>query len=311
MKCVVIYFSQTGNTEKIARAVQAGVKQISVNCDLFTIKDANPKRLFEYDLIGLGSPVFAQKEPANITAFINDLRFVGGKHIFSFCTHNTVGYSYNPSVVPQLRKKGLIVIGWNDWYGSSWGPINQATPYPTDGHPDAIDLKEAEEWGREMVWRSQKIYGGEINLIPEGPEPLQPINTGDKSPIRHLQFRYERKFARDRCLYPQCRLCMDNCPMDGIDLSVDPPVLADPCLGCTFCEQLCPTGAIYVDEANQEILFKFHTNAIRTVCLKCLDEAEAQGRFRRLIPEEELTWDTPIYKAYSKHPRFIIGYGRP
>lgn len=139
MKCVVIYFSQTGNTEKIARAIQTGIKQIAGNCDLLTVKEANPRRLFEYDLIGLGSPIM-DKEPANVTAFINNLRFVGGKHIFSFCTHGTMGYIYNPSVVPQLRKKGLLVVGWNDWYGTCWGPIHQPTPYPTDGHPDAIDL---------------------------------------------------------------------------------------------------------------------------------------------------------------------------
>jgi flavodoxin/NAD-dependent dihydropyrimidine dehydrogenase PreA subunit len=311
MKCVVVYFSQTGNTEKIALAIQSGVKQITGNCELITLKEANPKHLFTYDLIGLGSPVYAQKEPGNVTAFINDLRFVGGKHIFSFCTHNTLGYSYNPSVVPQLRKKGLIVVGWNDWYGSSWGPIDQATPYPTDGHPDEVDLKEAAEWGQEMAQRSQKIYAGETSLIQDGPEPFPPIDTGDKSSIQHLHFRYERRFNRDKCLYPHCRLCMDNCPVDGIDLSVNPPILADPCLGCMFCEQLCPTGAINVDEKNQEILSKFHTNAIRSVCLKYLAEDEARGHFRRLIPEEQLTWDTPIFKAYSKHPRFIMGRGRP
>jgi NAD-dependent dihydropyrimidine dehydrogenase PreA subunit len=203
------------------------------------------------------------------------------------------------------------VVGWNDWYGSSWGPIDQATPYPTDGHPDEIDLQEAEEWGREIVWLSQKIYAGQTNLIPEGPPPSPPVNTGDKSAIRHLHFRTECRFDRAKCLYPKCRLCMDNCPLDGIDLSVDPPILADPCLNCLFCEQICPTGAILVDEKNQEILFKFHTEAIRNVCLKYLAEDEARSHFRPLIPEKDLKWDTPIFKAYPAHPRFIIGRRRP
>lgn len=169
MKCAVIYFSQTGNTEKIARAIQSGVKEIAGHCDILTLKEANPKNLYEYDLIGLGSMVFDFKEPANVTSFISNLRFLGGKHIFSFCTHCTMGFLYFPSVVPKIKKRGLTVIGWCDWYGHNWGPIHNPTPYGTDGHPDEIDLKEAEEFGREMVWRSQRIYAGETSLIPEEP----------------------------------------------------------------------------------------------------------------------------------------------
>ena len=162
MKCVIIYFSQTGNTEKITHAIQSGIMSITGHCDLLTIKEANPRRLYDYDLIGLGSLVII-KEPPNVTFFINNLRCVGGKHAFSFCTHGPMGFIYNPSVVPQLKKKGLIVVGWNDWYGGGAG-LDMPTPFPTDGHPDKIDLEEAEDWGRQMVWHSQRIYAGETSL---------------------------------------------------------------------------------------------------------------------------------------------------
>ena len=56
MKCVVIYFSLTGNTEKIARAIQTGIRQVAGHCDILPIKEANPRRLRDYDLIGLGNP---------------------------------------------------------------------------------------------------------------------------------------------------------------------------------------------------------------------------------------------------------------
>ena len=39
-KCVVIYSSMTGNTEKAARAIQRGVEQAAGNCDIFPIKEA-------------------------------------------------------------------------------------------------------------------------------------------------------------------------------------------------------------------------------------------------------------------------------
>jgi ferredoxin/flavodoxin len=312
MKSVVIYFSQTGNTEKTARAIQTGVKQVTGSCDILTLKEANPRKLYEYDLIGLGSPVFDLAEPGNITAFINSLRFVGGKHIFSFCTHCTMGFRYFPSVVPKMQKKGLIVIGWRDWYATSWSPISMPTPYYTDGHPDEIDLKEAEEFGREMAWRSQKIYAGDKSLIPPTPDPVpMPQLLDEDLNERHTHEKYLSgfKFKKDKCLYPKCRICMDACPMYGIDLSVNPPVFMEPCLRCFFCEQVCPTGAIEVNvkwldenrEKGEEIL--------KATGVKFLTEAERQGRFRRLIPEDKIGWDRPVYKAHPNHPRWIIGKG--
>lgn len=309
MKCVVIYFSQTGNTEKIARAIQTGVKQAAGHCDILTIKEANPKRLYEYDLIGLGSVVMLA-EPPNVTAFLNNIRGAGGKQAFSFCTHGAVPFYYHPSVVSQLRKKGMIVIGWNDWYGGGHA-FDMPTPTLTDGHPDEIDLKEAEEWGREMVWRSQRIYAGDTSLIPEGPELAEVPGFGDDSNVRHLRYKSILRYNKEKCVYPKCRLCMENCPMDGIDITVEPAIMAKPCMNCGFCLMICPTEAIYTDEKDMELLCKWISEDTRKWDIPFLREAEAKGRFRRLVPEEKGGWDTPIYKVYKRRPGFIIGKGRP
>ncbi len=309
MKCLLIYFSQTGNTEKVAKAIQIGVRQAAGHCDIVKIKEANPRRLYKYDLIGLGSPVFHLKEPGNIDVFINNMRFVGGKHIFSFCTHCTMGMRYFPSVVPKLQKKGLIVIGWHDWYAHSWGPIIQPTPYLTDGHPDEIDLQEAEDFGREMVRLSQRIYAGETNLIPKAPAKVAPPVLDEGHTGSPFNFKDFVKYDREKCRYPKCRLCMDNCPMDGIDLTVDPPIIAKPCLDCMFCEAICPSGAISVADDLLESAARKVRDRLKSTATKELAKAEAQGHFRRLFPEEKVGWDTPVYKVHSKHPRWIIGKG--
>jgi flavodoxin len=54
MKSCIVYFSQTGNTEKIAKRVQAGVIAAAGSCDLLELRDTDPKRLYKYDLIGIG-----------------------------------------------------------------------------------------------------------------------------------------------------------------------------------------------------------------------------------------------------------------
>jgi hypothetical protein len=40
-----------------------------------------------------------------------------------------------------------------------------------------------------------------------------------------------------------------------------------------------------------------------------LNRAEAEGRFRRLVPFEKTGLDTPVYRKYTKHPRVVIKNG--
>jgi flavodoxin/Fe-S-cluster-containing hydrogenase component 2 len=307
LKCVVVYFSQTGNTEKIANAIQTGVKRMAGHCDIFKIKEANPKRLHEYDLIGLGSPVFNVE---NMWSFINNLRFVGGKHVFAFCTHGGSPEFFFPRLVPRLKNRGLVVIGTRDWYGNCY-LLHHIDPYPTQGHPDELDLKEAEDYGQEMVQRSWRITAGETGLIP--PEPLlppMPHEINDKNNVINMKsFQTMLKYDKEKCLYPGCRLCMDNCPIDGIDLSLNPPMLAKPCMYCEFCARICPTGAIDIDEWVQAAASG--AKNIYSDLLPNLAKAEADGRFRRHLPIEKVKLDTYSYMLHKTHPQWIIGKGVP
>jgi len=328
MKSIVIYFSQTGNTEKVAYAIQGGVKQAAGDCDIAKLKDANPKRLYEYDLIGIGSPVF---EVVNVWQFLKRMRFVGGKHVFLFCTHGSSakGGTFFYDAYKWLKPRGVTLIGTADWYGDCF-LLHHTYPYPSKGHPDEVDLKEAEDFGREMVFRSWKIAAGETDLIPLEPVlqmPTLPPPPGGSSlpvinvppPIDGKDWREDIvdsehwktisslparvKFHKDKCLYPQCRLCMENCPVDGIDLSVDPPVIAKPCLYCEFCGRVCPTGAIDIDDWIRAVA------KITWPTFPVYDQAEAEGTFRRLTPKEELKADVYGYMVHTKHPYWIIGKG--
>lgn len=159
----------SGNTKKIAYAIHTGICRAGEQCDIARLKIVRASDLVEYNLIGLGSPVIARKELPNVTSFIeNTMSRVDGKYGFAFCTHGALPGRYLARVVPAMRQRGLTIIGWNDWFGGAYYPV-VPKPYFTDGHPDEIDLKEAENFGKEMVERCQKISQGETGLIPEFP----------------------------------------------------------------------------------------------------------------------------------------------
>jgi len=318
MKCVVIYFSMTGNTELVAKAIQKGMYQAAGNCDIFPIKQANPRGLREYDLIGFGFPVMAVFSLQNVREFIEHMVFVGGKHIFQFNTADSGNIT--PAFIPLYRTRGMTVIGYRAWRGANYGPLGEPTPGFGDGHPDEVDLQEAEEFGREMVWRSMKIYAGDISLIPGDPPPPPrpegstqtpqpnfslPENLAEVKKMMHWRLIYDK----EKCLYPKCTICMDFCPMYGIDLTMNPPVIGNPCMTCMMCDQLCPTGAIQVDDAQMKWQAERHTGGQGYA-----NRLEWRKKFsRNYVPKEKLIegMSNQVYKVYSKHPRFVIGLGRP
>ena len=61
MKAIIAYFSLTGNTRKVAQAIHKGMGQLVEQCDMATVKEVDIRRLADYDLIGVGSPVWGSR----------------------------------------------------------------------------------------------------------------------------------------------------------------------------------------------------------------------------------------------------------
>lgn len=312
MKVLVIYFSQSGNTEKIARAIGQGASQSADVVEVKSIKDVTGEMLENYDLIGLGSPIW-KADPPNIRRFYESLPDQKGKHIFSFATHGTMPGFYFPVVLPNLKKAGFTVIGSRRWYGNVVMP-GMPEPYYTAGHPDEQDLQEAKEFGKEMVERSRRIVAGETDLIP-----AMPANDVDKDQavaIVNMLLEYgnpQGKIVRDpeKCIYPKCSRCMDYCTMDYIDLESNPQKFGsegcccDDNHECAWCFMICPTGAIRLEPDVYEHVKPF-IGVRKPLFEKILDEAERKGEFRRLIPVEEVGFDTPYVIAHPEHPYFKV-----
>lgn len=318
MKSIVIYHSLTGSTKKIAEAIHSGMSELNETCDIARLREFNPKDLVDYDLIGLGSPVIDFKEPQIMTNFVEKMPLLEGKHGFVCCSHGIYPGAYMARMVSGLRAKGLTVIGWNDWYGTVLIPFLRR-PYYTDGHPDEIDIKEAKDFGKEMVERAQRISTGETNLIPELPDKAEcdkiygvtpiPAFEGPEGEEAKKAFDSLRpRFDAERCIHPKCSLCMDHCPTYSIDLSKSTPITQETCEACYFCEQVCPTGGISIDWSIAENMEEM-TAAVFASFAKPLKAYQELRRFRNLVSFDDVSKDASLQKTHAKRPRLIIRDG--
>jgi flavorubredoxin len=57
MNALIVYWSSTGNTKKVAEAIKECLEEESVNVTIKTPSQAEKEDLFEYDLICFGAPV--------------------------------------------------------------------------------------------------------------------------------------------------------------------------------------------------------------------------------------------------------------
>ena len=61
-KMVVVYWSGTGNTEKMANAVLSGAKKGGAEAELFAVSDFSVDKLADYDAVAFGCPAMGAEE---------------------------------------------------------------------------------------------------------------------------------------------------------------------------------------------------------------------------------------------------------
>jgi flavodoxin len=152
MNALVVYYSKSGNTEKVAFAIGAGI-----GVKPRRIEEINPSSVSGYDLIVLGSPVHGGKPSAPIMDFISRLPKMDGKKAAVFCTKSIAGDKPTMAVMEKaLKDKGMTILGGFSAVGLSRFFADFGPRIFHRGHPSADELKRADEFGKNLVAKAQQ-----------------------------------------------------------------------------------------------------------------------------------------------------------
>ena len=170
MKILIAYLSQTGNTEKIAKAIYEEASPAH-EVETKKLEEVSAENLSGYDLLFIGSPIHAGNLAGAVKDFLNRLQVPSGGKLAGFVTHSGAAYpeqilsKFTEPFKAACEKNALEYLGCFNCQGflnpaihemvkkgqnltdEQWAErVKQMT-----GHPDAEDLAKAKAFAREVL----------------------------------------------------------------------------------------------------------------------------------------------------------------
>ena len=168
MRILILYFSNTGNTEKVAKAIKEGLSGQEV--ESISVNNANQDVFQEIDLLILGSGVYASRANNSLIKFVSSSPKLPAK-IALFCTHESLEFYQTPfkKLEKVIEKQGCEIIGEFDCIGENLGMsigermkmINSLPPEKREeakkslghskGRPNKEDLDNAKKFAAKLI----------------------------------------------------------------------------------------------------------------------------------------------------------------
>jgi len=143
MNVLIIYKSyHRMNTEKVARAMAE-----AMNATLKKVEEVGPEDLAEYDLIGIGSGIYAGKYHKSLFKLIEKIPRLE-KDVFLFHTAGGPEEKYDQPMKELLITKGARVVGGFRCPGAA-GLLGFT--WANKGHPDEQDLEQARAFAKGLI----------------------------------------------------------------------------------------------------------------------------------------------------------------
>lgn len=251
-KALVLWYSQTGHTQRYARLIGCILKGKNIEADVREIQETDKTVLPGYDFIIVGTPVFYYDTPSNVSEWLEKIPAITGTPVAAFVSFGgPEGNQHNASchILKILAKKGGVPVGRDAFRNipsyptPNWDSANQKSGQHLPGAATYDQVRNFLRSTSERISRGETVaVGYEFALR----EPLRAL------PLVWLNKRVINKHSVDAKKCIGCGTCVRKCPTKAID-PFQQTVDRDKCLACFGCLNNCPADAVIMEYGGKRL----------------------------------------------------------
>ena len=180
MKILITYFSETGNTKKVAEAIAGAVETAAQEVVVSSLQDANPASLQGFDLVFVGSTCHSSDIAAPVKQWLDRIPSEATSNLAGFVTHSATmpeGAAWEKQMYERwagrclgsfehaCANKGFRFLGFFHCQGAPSPEIEvfiRTNIVPDDAqwntyinevrqHPTSADLEAAKEFAEKVL----------------------------------------------------------------------------------------------------------------------------------------------------------------
>jgi len=234
----LVYFSPTQTTEKVLKTTAKGMGIRDVRNVNLTFSDASSRSRTakDHDAHIFGAPVYGGRLPALAVKRISQIKGSGTPAVVVAVYGNRAYDDALLELRDLVRQNGFVPVAGAAFIGEH--SFSDAKTPIAKGRPDRRDLEKAKRFGASVI------------------DKLKDIDRLDSQPPLHVpgKFPYQPYMApsgispeTDSTLCSLCEACFNVCPTGAIRMDNEIITDAALCIVCCACVKECPNGARMIE----------------------------------------------------------------
>ncbi len=246
---IIVYFSATGNTKKIADTIQKKLEVLNVSAtqyDITSYQNRNRKLEFtQYDAIIFGFPIYSLRAPRVCREWLDQQN---GKEKRCSVFFSYGGFGKEPAhyyIKELLEKCNFKLVSTAEFLGAH--TFNYSGWKAAEGRPNQSDLRIAEEYTFKTL---QRFRDKDVKTISDFEKPQfssEQLDQAEKYRF-HLITQLPTRGNRECSL---CMLCEKFCPTHSMN-AIKGIVDTEACIACLRCVANCPESVLHTNDIASE-----------------------------------------------------------
>jgi flavodoxin/ferredoxin len=265
MKVLILYFSATGNTAKIAKVIEEKFKEKGVRVtmsDITPLGDRQRKIDFEpYQAVVFGAPVHSRRAPRVVRDWLRTLDGQG-KKCSMFFTYG--GFGVHPthySTREVLKERNFIVVSSADFLGAH--SFNLGGWRALGDRPNELDFEVAKDYVeltcKRFTGEDDRVLG-ELEKTEYTEEQLDWAETLRFKKVTQLPTRGGKECS-------MCLVCEESCPTGAMEAESG-EADKEKCIACLACVSSCPEEVLRINDMSRSWSLKLAREKVTEESIK-------------------------------------------